>query len=144
MSEFGPQIAALARHAEREHAALHRGNAPLGPTFAPQYLRDGVGQAIAVYIDTRTGGRPAPLSPAELESLEYAMHRWLECYARCHGVALEPDVSIRTAAEVLLETRNIDDAGQLLTGVPARRDGADESQADECGAGGRSEPEPEP
>ncbi|ELY98302.1 hypothetical protein C482_12322 [Natrialba chahannaoensis JCM 10990] len=132
MSEYGPQIAALARRAEREHAALHRGNEPLGPTFAPQYLRDGVGQAIAVYIDARTGGRPAPLSPAELDSLEYAMHRWLECYARCHGVVLESDASIRTAAEVLLETRNIDDVGQLLTGVPARREAEDARGRDGC------------
>ncbi|ELY95173.1 hypothetical protein C483_02376 [Natrialba hulunbeirensis JCM 10989] len=128
MSEYGPQIAALARRAEREYDALSRGDDPSEPAFASQYLRDGVGQAIAVYIDARTGGQPAPLSPAELDALEYAMHRWLECYARCHGVVLESDVSIRTAAEVVLETRTIDDVGQLVTGVPSRCGGERERE----------------
>ncbi|RZV11023.1 hypothetical protein BDK88_2255 [Natrinema hispanicum] len=133
MSRYGPQIAALARRAERERAAFDAvevtvgsGSDPIpdGPTSpdnAVGYLRAGAGQAIWLYIEARTGGRLVPFSDAEFTALETAMNRWLECYTRCHGVALEAEFSVREAAELLLETRNIVDTAQLLTCVPARR-----------------------
>ncbi|WP_254524680.1 hypothetical protein [Natrinema caseinilyticum] len=145
MSRYGPRIAALARRAERERTALEAASrsdgasspdtatrsdaasrSPAGtavrtdPDEADHYLRDGAGQAIWLYIEARTGGRLVPFSEYEFDALEAAMNRWFECYARCHGVELEAEFTVREAAEVLLETRNIVDTTQLLTRVPER------------------------
>ncbi len=131
MSRYGPRIAALARRAERERAAFDAvetrsdgdpsPDRPMSPDDAVGYLREGAGQAIWLYVEARTGGRLVPFPDAELTALETAMNRWLECYTRCHGVALEAEFTIREAAELLLETRNIVDTAQLLTCVPDRR-----------------------
>ena len=130
MSRYGPRIAALARRAERERAAfdgIETGSSgdpisdgPTRPADAAGYLRAGAGQAIWLYVEARTGGRLVPFSEAELAALETAMNRWLECYTRCHGVALEAAFTLRETAELLLETRNIVDTAQLLTRVPDR------------------------
>ncbi|QLG48472.1 hypothetical protein [Natrinema halophilum] len=139
MSRYGPRIAALSRRAERERAALDSADdSAEGTTFctdpdldhdpdpddADEYLRDGAGQAIWLYIEARTGGRLVPFSEPELDALEDAMNRWFECYAHCHGVELEADFTVREAAEVLLETRNIVDTTQLLTRIPERESGS--------------------
>ncbi|WP_226038783.1 hypothetical protein [Natrinema sp. DC36] len=127
MSRYGPQIAALARRAERERAALEAdgsdGEAAVDPSpdAADAYLREGAGQAIWLYVQARTGGRLVPFTEPELEALEDAMNRWLECYASCHGVSLEAEFTVREAAELLLETRNVIDTAQLLTCVPECR-----------------------
>ncbi|MFD1563020.1 hypothetical protein ACFR99_05605 [Haloarchaeobius amylolyticus] len=131
MSRYGPRIAALARRAERERAAFDKAETqpdgdpgpegPTSPNDATAYLRAGAGQAIWLYVEARTGGRLVPFSAAELAALETAMNRWLECYTRCHGVALEAEFTVREAAELLLDTRNVVDTAQLLTGVPDRR-----------------------
>jgi len=127
VSQYGPRIAALARRAERERAAFDgndrsptASNDPQAPRDAEAYLREGVGPAVWLYVEGRTGGRRAPFTAAELAALETAMNRWLECYARCHGVDLEAAFSVREAAELLLETRNVVDTAQLLTRVPGR------------------------
>ena len=127
MSRYGPRIAALARRAERERAAFVDGrranrsaNAGSVPDEADDYLRDGAGQAIWLYIEARTGGRMVPFTEPELAALEDAMNRWFECYAHCHGVDLEAEFTVREAAHLLLETRNIIDTAQLLTCVPQR------------------------
>ena len=120
MSRYGPRIAALERRAERDRAAVAAddGDGRADPDDAATYLREGAGQAIWLYVEARTGGRLVPLSPAELEALERAMNQWFECYTRCYGVALDADFTIREAAELLVQTRNVDDVGQLLTGTP--------------------------
>ncbi|MWV39423.1 hypothetical protein [Natrialba sp. INN-245] len=120
MSRYGPRIAALERRAERDRKRLEPEDEQPEPDDATTYLREGAGRAIWLYVEGRTGGRMVRFSPAELDALERAMNAWLECYARCHGVKLEADFSIREAAELLLETRNVDDVGQLLTDVPSR------------------------
>ncbi|ELY75347.1 hypothetical protein [Natrinema pallidum] len=126
MSRYGPRIAALARRAERERAAFDdRGPDESAarvpdPADAERYLREGVGPAIWLYVQARTGGRMVPFARSELAALEDAMNRWLECYTRCHGVALEAEFTVREAAELLLETRNVVDTAQLLTRVPGR------------------------
>ncbi|MFB1065498.1 hypothetical protein [Natrinema sp. H-ect4] len=126
MSRYGPRIAALARRAERERAALDTdgsdGETAVDPSpdTADTYLREGAGQAIWLYVEARTGGRLVPFTEPEFEALETAMNRWLECYTRCHGVDLEAAFTVREAAELLLETRNIVDTAQLLTRVPKR------------------------
>ncbi|USZ71765.1 hypothetical protein [Natronosalvus halobius] len=118
MSRYGPRIAALERRAERDREAFD----PAAATVADgrQYLRDGAGQAIWLYVEARTGGRMVPFSEPELTALRTSMNGWLELYARCHGVELEAEFTVREAAEVLLETRNVFDTAQLLTRVPER------------------------
>ncbi|MBZ6494105.1 hypothetical protein [Natrinema longum] len=126
MSRYGPRIAALARRAERERAAFDDDRSPTAsndhtaPRDADAYLRDGAGRAIWLYVEARTGGRLVPFAEAEFTALETAMNRWLECYTRCHGVELEAAFTVREAAELLLETRNIVDTAQLMTRVPER------------------------
>ncbi|THE63617.1 hypothetical protein D8Y22_17530 [Salinadaptatus halalkaliphilus] len=120
MSRYGSRIAALQRRAERDRTAIERKGSTACPDEPSEFLRDGAGQAVWLYVEARTGGRLVPFSAAELEALTDAMNAWLECYTRCHGVDLEADFTVREAAELLLETRNIDDVGQLLTGVPSR------------------------
>ncbi|ARS88909.1 hypothetical protein [Natrarchaeobaculum aegyptiacum] len=121
MSRYGPRIAALARQAERDRAAFD--DERQNPRFddPEKYLREGVGPAVWCYVEARTGGRLVPFSEAEFEALTDAVNAWLECYALAHDVDLDADVSLRVAAELLLETRNVHDVGQLLTGVPERQ-----------------------
>ncbi len=118
MSRYGSRIAALARRADRERASLDPDDA--SPEEAMAYLREGAGQAIWLYVEGRTGGRMVPYSEDELAALRNAMNAWLECYAACHGVDMEAEFTVREAAEVLLETRNVRDTARLLTHVPAR------------------------
>ncbi|AGB37214.1 hypothetical protein [Natronococcus occultus] len=119
MSRYGSRIAALARQAERDRAAVELADADT--EAAREYLREGAGQAIWWYVEARTGERPVAFSTAEFAAIERAMNDWLECYTRCYGVELEADFTVRQAAELLLETRNVVDTAQLLTGVPERR-----------------------
>ena len=119
MSRYGPRIAALERQAERDRAAVAAGRE--GALEEPErYLREGAGQAIWLYVEARTGGRLVPFSDPEFRALTAAMNDWFECYTRCYGVELEAEFTVREAAELLLQTRNVHDVGQLLTGVPAR------------------------
>ncbi|SEH14981.1 hypothetical protein SAMN04487967_1861 [Natronorubrum sediminis] len=122
MSRYGPRIAALERQALRDRRALTEIDSEDDPAVVDPspYLREGAGRAILLYVDARTGEQFVHLSPAEFEALERALNHWLECYARCHGVELDATFSVREAAELLLDTRNIDDVAQLLTGVPPR------------------------
>lgn len=119
MSRYGPRIAALERRAERDRASF---DAELDDEQAAErYLRDGAGQAIWLYVEARTGGRLVPFSKAEFAALEDAMNTWVELYAKSYGVDLEAEFTLREAAELLLETRNVHHTAQLLTGVPDRR-----------------------
>ena len=127
MSRYGPRIAALERRAERDRASfdadLDSENAADrydDEQAAERYLRDGAGQAIWLYVEARTGGRLVPFSEAEFTALEDAMNTWLELYARRYGVELEAEFTLREAAQLLLETRNVHETAQLLTGVPDR------------------------
>ena len=120
MSRYGPRIAALERRAERDRAAVEREGVESRCDDPERYLREGVGRAVWLYVEARTGGRLVRFSEAEFAALTRAMNLWLECYARCYGVDLEAEFTIREAAELLLETRNVHDVGQLLTGVPSR------------------------
>lgn len=119
MSRYGPRIAALERRADRDAAAFDRDSA--GPEDASDYLREGAGQAVWLYVEARTGGRKVAFSEAELTALRGAMNAWFDLYAACHGVDLDAEFTVREAAELLLDTRNVYDVAQLLTGVPDRR-----------------------
>jgi hypothetical protein len=48
------------------------------------------------------------------------MNDWFELYAACYGVDVDSDVALREAAELLIDTHNIKDVAQILTGVPER------------------------
>ena len=116
MSTYGPRISALERRADRDQERFGR-ESPSPAEAEKRYLREGAGQAIWLYVEGRTGGRLVPFSEAEYGALEDAMNTWLELYARTHGVDLEAAFTLREAAELLLETRNIHDVAELLTGV---------------------------
>lgn len=87
---------------------------------ADTLLRDGFGPAVWVYVEGRTGGRMVQFTPEQHERLERTMNGWLELYARCYGREIDTEFTVRKAAELLIETRNVHDTAQLLTDVPAR------------------------
>ncbi|KDE59544.1 hypothetical protein EL22_20655 [Halostagnicola sp. A56] len=118
MSRYGPRIAALARRADRDRAAFDPRTAT--PEEGRTYLREGAGPAIWLYLEAHTGGRTGRFTAPELTALRGAMNAWFECYTRCHGVSFEAEFTIREAATVLLETRNVFETAQLLTRVPQR------------------------
>ncbi|MHC3437143.1 hypothetical protein ACYJ1Y_03350 [Natrialbaceae archaeon A-gly3] len=120
MSSYGPRIAALERRADRDRERFER-ESPSPPEVEKRYLREGAGQAIWLYVEGRTGGRLVPFSEDEYSALEGAMNTWLECYVQSYGIGLEADFTLREAAELLLETRNIHDTARLLTGVSGGR-----------------------
>lgn len=91
------------------------------PDQAMTYLREGAGRAIGLYILLRTGGRQYRFKTEEFEQLEQAMNEWLSLYAASHGIEGEIDASIRVAAELLLETNDIVDVADQLTGVDTTR-----------------------
>jgi hypothetical protein len=87
---------------------------------ALSYLREGFGPTVMVYVEARTGGRLVRFTEREHGLLHRAVNDWLHLYARCYGVEVDPDATVRTAAEALLETHNVRDTAQLLTCVPER------------------------
>jgi len=117
------RVRALASRAERDRERFEPPADPPDGERAMGYLREGVGPAVSVYVEGRTGGSLAAFSDVEVSLLEDAVCTWLGLYARCHGVERDVDVSIRQAAEVLVDTRNVADTAAVLTRVPG--DGAD-------------------
>lgn len=79
--------------------------------------RDGLGPVVAVYVEARTADEWVWFSEVEMERLHAATRDWLAVYAGCHGVDADPDVTVREAAEVLLDTHDITDVAALLTGL---------------------------
>lgn len=89
-------------------------------------VADGRGAAERHPEDVRFGERARVLAAEarearEFELLHRAMNDWLTMYARCYGVDLDADFTVREAAEVLLRTHDVVDTAQLLTCVPERR-----------------------
>lgn len=103
---------------ERESFAVDPGDVP-AEERAMAYLRNGFGPTVWCYVDARTGERES-LSPTQMARLDRGTNDWLAVYARCHGTEIDLDLSVRSAAEVLVETHNVRDTAQLLTGVPPR------------------------
>ena len=85
-----------------------------------QYLREGAGPAVSLYVEARTGGLMVHFPPDEYHALEGAMNAYLDLYAACYGVDLDGEFTIREAAELLVDTHNVKDVAQILTGVPER------------------------
>jgi len=115
--DLATRIDDLAASAEADRADFSPPADPPDEERAMNYLREGFGKAVWCYVDARTNGFDQ-IDPEEFEALEGAMNEWLGLYARCYGVEFEPDVTIRKAAELLLETHNVRDTAQVLTHVP--------------------------
>lgn len=121
-SQYWDRIKPLANRAQRDTERFEPPEELPDEEQALEYLREGVGPAISVYVEGRTGGEPAPFTDVELSLLEQSLNGWLSLYAQCYGVQLDADFSIREAASVLVDTRNVVDTAQVLTHVPERVD----------------------
>lgn len=125
--DHSARIDELAERARRDRERFDPPEDPPDPDRAMEFLREGFGQAVLVYVDGRTDGW-VRFGEEEFERLEAAMNEWLELYAECFGREITAEFTVREAAELLLETHNIRDVAQLLTHVPARHgDGTDPS-----------------
>lgn len=122
MSEYGDRIERLARRAREARADVEQPSDPPDEDAAMTALREGVGPAVSVYVEARTGDGPLTRFDAdEFERLERALNDWLAVYAAHHGESVDPDVTVRTAAELLVDTHDVGDTAAVLTGVPRDR-----------------------
>lgn len=114
-AEADGEFAAMARRAAAARAAADpsRGADGAGAVAA---ARDGLGPAVARYVEARTG-RYDRLSVAEHAALEAACDDWLAVYAARLGVECDPAVPVRTVAEALLDTHDVVAAAGVVTGV---------------------------
>lgn len=78
--------------------------------------RDGVWPALHIYIDARRTNHR--FTTDEHTRLHRALNDWLAVYAAAHGYDIDPDVPVREAGETFLDTHNITDTAQILTGIP--------------------------
>lgn len=119
-SRYAERIEELAREARtaREAWADEELDSDPDEERALEAARDGLGPVVACYVEARTSDDPPRFSAREHRLLRRATRDWLECFTRCHGVAHDADATVRTAAELLLETHDIVAVAQLLTGVP--------------------------
>lgn len=79
--------------------------------------RDGLGPVVGIYVEARAGSEQVRFSASELSRLHEATSDWLAVYAGCHGIHADPDVTVREAAELLVDTHDVTDVAALLTGV---------------------------
>lgn len=121
-SSYWDRVQALAARAQEDREGFDPPAEPPDEEQAMDYLREGVGPAVSVYVEGRTGGRQAAFTDVELTLLEQSLNTWLSLYAQCYGQNCDADISIREAATVLVDTRNVADTAQLLTHVPDRHE----------------------
>jgi len=115
-SPYDDRIEELARRAE----TVADGFDPDPPAHqrALSIVSDGVGPTVAVYCEARTGESWVRFSQPEFDRLEATLNRWLSLYGACYGVELSGGYSIRTAAELLVDTHDAQAVAAALTGVP--------------------------
>ena len=116
-ASISDRIDRLAERAAADEAQFEPPADPPDESRAIGYLVDGVGDALGVYIDARTGGEFYRFCPEEYAALETAFNTWLSLYAACYGVEMESDVTLRTAAEALIDTHDIVDVARAVTSV---------------------------
>jgi hypothetical protein len=119
MSDLRDRIDALAERARADRRAFDPLADPPDEERAVGYLRDGVGEVVSLYVEARTG-EFVPLDADEMATLEQAVNEWLELYARCHGREVNAEFTVREVAELVVDTHDVVDTAQLLTGVPPR------------------------
>lgn len=117
---FHQRIHETTERAAEDCAAFEPPVSPPDEERATEILREGVGPAVSLYVEAKTGGLNIHFPPEEYRALEASVNDWLGLYAACYGVDMEPDVTLRAAAELLVDTHNISDVAQILTGVPER------------------------
>ncbi|WP_415382635.1 hypothetical protein [Halosimplex sp. TS25] len=120
-SQYSDRIEDLAAEAASARESFDPPTDPPDAERAMAFCREGVGEAVAVYVDARSGEWDR-FGEEEFARLERAMNDYLELYARCYGVELDADYSVRTAAEALIDTHNVADVARILTNVPERTD----------------------
>jgi hypothetical protein len=118
MSEYEARIDALAREAREERASFEAPTEPPDEERALRYLREGFGPTVSVYLEARTGGELTRFGESEFATLQRAMNDWLALYARCYGVSYNPDYTVRTAAELVVDTHDVHDTATMLMHVP--------------------------
>ncbi|WP_327052475.1 hypothetical protein [Halomicrococcus gelatinilyticus] len=123
MSEYRDRIADLAERSREDREAFEPPADPPAEAEALSYLRSGVGEVVAVYVEGRTG-EFAAFDDVELSLLERALNDWLELYARCYGEEIDAEFTVREVAELVVATHDVTDVAQLLTHVPRRREQA--------------------
>jgi hypothetical protein len=119
-ARFTERIHDLAAEAERDREAFEPPADPPDEEAAMEYLREGAGPAVSLFVEARTGQHMVHFPPEEYHALEGAMNEWFELYAACYGVEMDAEFALREAADLLLDTHNIGDVAQLLTHVPGR------------------------
>lgn len=115
-TEYRAKLSRLERRAETVTQAFNPD--PPDEERAIELLREGVGPTVSIYCTARTGDSWTRFEPAEFERLEATLNQWLSLYGACYGVELHGTYSIRTAAQLLVDTHNIRDVARALTGVP--------------------------
>ncbi|RXK46684.1 hypothetical protein [Halorientalis pallida] len=93
---------------------------PPAPERAMDYCREGLGPAVMIYVDARASDWGVRFSEREFDLLHEAMNGYLSLYTACYGVETDLDATVRAAAELLLDTHNVEDVAAMLTGVPER------------------------
>lgn len=119
MTDVSERITELAARAEHDREEFEPPSDLPDEEQALAYLVDGAGEAIALYIEARTGEK-FRFDDAEFTLLERAFNDWLGLYAACYGVDLEASFTVREAAELVVETHSIRETARLLTHVPNR------------------------
>ncbi|MFW5963978.1 MAG: hypothetical protein ACOCQM_03870 [Natronomonas sp.] len=119
MGTLSDRIAELSERARRDRAAFEPPVDPPDEEAALEYLVDGVGDVVGLYIEARTG-ELVRFGDAEFAMLERALNDWFDLYAACYGVDLEASFTVREAAELVVDTHSIRETAILLTNVPDR------------------------
>jgi hypothetical protein len=119
-SEYADRISDLAGQYRRDRAGFEPPADPPAEDVAMEYLRDGLGPTVMVYVDARTNDWGVAFTQREFDLLHETVNGYLELYTACYGVEMDADFTVRKAAELLLETHNIKDVAAMLTQVPDR------------------------
>jgi len=119
-SDYYGRIHTLREDYRADRAAFEPPADPPDESRAMEFLREGVGPAVMVYLDARTNDWGVAFSETEFDELHETLNGYLELYAACYDVEMDADFTIRKAAELLIETHNVKDVAVMLTHVPAR------------------------
>lgn len=121
MASPSDRVEELATRVREEREAFEPpGDADEADECAKRYCREGVGPTIMVYVEGRAGTDLVAFEAETFARLERTLDEWLALYARCYGVDADPDVTIREAAEVFVDTHSAKYTAEILTGVPSR------------------------
>ncbi len=124
-SAYADRIRSLARQYRSDRADFEPPDDPPAEERAMEYLREGLGPTVMVYVDARANDWGVAFAEWEFEQLHETLNGYLELYTRCYGVELDADFTVREAAELLIDTHNIKDVAAMLTQVPGRPTVAD-------------------